>query len=57
VNGVFSIFLILPTALGPGVHSHPDINEYQKHKIMFLRSRERPVSRADNLIAICEPPV
>jgi hypothetical protein len=26
-----------------------------KRKIMFLGSRERPVRKADNLTAICEP--
>jgi hypothetical protein len=28
----FSIYLILPATLGPGVHSVSDRNEYQKHK-------------------------
>jgi hypothetical protein len=28
----FSIYLILPAALGPGVHSASDRNEYQKQK-------------------------
>jgi hypothetical protein len=28
----FSIYLILPAALGPGVYSASNINEYQKHK-------------------------
>jgi hypothetical protein len=32
VNGFFSIFLILPAALGPRVYSDPNINEYQKQK-------------------------
>jgi hypothetical protein len=27
-----SIYLILPVALGPGVYSAPNRNEYQKHK-------------------------
>jgi hypothetical protein len=27
-----SIYLILPAALGPGVYSASNINEYQKHK-------------------------
>jgi hypothetical protein len=27
-----SIYIILPVALGPGVHSSSNINEYQKHK-------------------------
>jgi hypothetical protein len=28
----FSIFLILPEGLGPGVYSAPNMNEYQKQK-------------------------
>jgi hypothetical protein len=28
----FSIYLILPAALGPGVHSASNSNEYQKQK-------------------------
>jgi hypothetical protein len=28
----FSIYLILPAALGPGVHSASNRNEYQKQK-------------------------
>jgi hypothetical protein len=53
----FYIYLILPAALGPGVYSAFNRNEYQKHKniIMFLRSKVRRVRRADNLTAICEP--
>jgi hypothetical protein len=31
-----SIYLILPVALGPGVHSTSNINEYQKQKKLFL---------------------
>jgi hypothetical protein len=27
----WTIYLILPTALGPGVYSASNINEYQKH--------------------------
>jgi hypothetical protein len=46
---------MLPTALGPEVYSASNINEYQKQKIMFLESRARPVRRADNLTAVCEP--
>jgi hypothetical protein len=29
---IFSIYLILPAALGPGVYSSPNKNEYQKQK-------------------------
>jgi hypothetical protein len=32
VNEFFSIYLIPPAALGPGVYSASDINEYQKQK-------------------------
>jgi hypothetical protein len=31
VNAFFFIFLILPAALGPGVYSTSNRNEYQKH--------------------------
>jgi hypothetical protein len=29
---IFSIYLVLPAALGPGVHSASNRNEYQKQK-------------------------
>jgi hypothetical protein len=29
---IFQIYLILPAALGPGVYSASNKNEYQKHK-------------------------
>jgi hypothetical protein len=32
----FSIYLILPGALDPEVHSASNINDYQKQKIIFL---------------------
>jgi hypothetical protein len=32
VNAFFSIYLIHPAALGPGVYSASDRNEYQKQK-------------------------
>jgi hypothetical protein len=55
----FSIYLILPAALGPGVYSVSNIlvNEYQKQqkKKKNSRSRARPVRRANNLAAICQP--
>jgi hypothetical protein len=44
-----------PTALGPGVYSASNRNENQKQKINVSGSRARPVRRADNLAAICEP--
>jgi hypothetical protein len=51
----FSMYLILPAATGPGVHSASNRNEYQKQKNNVLGSREWPVRRTDNLSAICEP--
>jgi hypothetical protein len=32
VNEFFLIYLNLPASLGPGVHSAPNRNEYQKQK-------------------------
>jgi hypothetical protein len=32
VNDFFSIYLIVPAALGPGVYSASNRNEYQKQK-------------------------
>jgi hypothetical protein len=32
VTDFFSIYLILPAALGPGIYSVSNRNEYQKHK-------------------------
>jgi hypothetical protein len=54
---IFSIYLMLPAALGPGVHSASNRNEYQKQKKMFLGSKARPVRRADNLTTIYKPVV
>jgi hypothetical protein len=34
VNEFFSIYLILPVTLGPGVYSASNRNEYQKRKIV-----------------------
>jgi hypothetical protein len=51
----FLIYLIVPAALGPGVYSSSNRNEYRKHKKKFLRSKVRPVHRTDNLSAISEP--
>jgi hypothetical protein len=49
-----SIYLILPAALGLGVYSASNIN-ITSIQIMFLGSKTRPVRRADNLAAVCEP--
>jgi hypothetical protein len=51
---VFSIYLILPATLDPGVYSASNRNEYQKQKEMCLRSRVQPVLEADNLTTICD---
>jgi hypothetical protein len=55
VNEFFSIYLILPVTLGPGIYLASNRNEYQKQKKMFLGSRAQPVRVADNLTTICEP--
>jgi hypothetical protein len=45
---------ILPAALGPGIHSASNRNEYHKQKKkMFLESRARPASKSDNLSRQC----
>jgi hypothetical protein len=49
------IYIILPAALGSGVHSACNRNEYQKQLKMFLKNRARPTCKTDNLTAICEP--
>jgi hypothetical protein len=51
----FSIYLILPAALGLDVYSASRRDEYQKQKIIFLGSRALPVRKADNLTTIREP--
>jgi hypothetical protein len=43
----------IPAALGPGIHSASNRHEYQL--VMFLGSKARPMGKADNLSAICEP--
>jgi hypothetical protein len=50
----FSIYLILPAAIDPGVYSASDINDYQRQKRkMFVRSKTRSVPKANNLSDIC----
>jgi hypothetical protein len=52
----FYHYLILPVALGPGVYSASNRNEYQKHKNNVSGGvKQRPVCRADNLTTIYEP--
>jgi hypothetical protein len=48
---IFSIELILLAALGPGVYSASNRNEYQEK---ILGSRARPVRKADDFTAIFE---
>jgi hypothetical protein len=52
----FSIYLIFPTTLGLGLTQLLTDMSTRNIKIMlFLGSKVRPVRRADNLTAICEP--
>jgi hypothetical protein len=51
----FSIYLILPAALGPGFTQPLTEMSMKSRKIMFLRSIVWLVCRANNLTAICEP--
>jgi hypothetical protein len=58
VNEFFSIYLILPAALGHGFTQSLTEMSTRSIQIMFLGGgggRARPVSRTDNLAAICEP--
>jgi hypothetical protein len=55
MNNFFSIYLILPAALGSGADSASNRKEYQKQNVMFLRSRASPVHMADRVVAIREP--
>jgi hypothetical protein len=52
---LFSIYLIIPAALSPGVHWTLNRNEYQKHKNMFLKSRAQSVHEADSLTIAYDP--
>jgi hypothetical protein len=45
----------IPAGLAPGVYSASNRNEYQKQRNNVSGSRARPMRRADNLTAICEP--
>jgi hypothetical protein len=47
-DDIFSVYLILPAALSPGVYSVSHRNGYQKKK--FMGSRARPVGEADNSV-------
>jgi hypothetical protein len=50
----FSNYLSLLAALGPGVYSASNRNEYKKQRKKILWSLVQPVHKADNLIAMCE---
>jgi hypothetical protein len=53
---IFLIYLILPAALGPGIYSASNRNDYKKHTSNNVPgSKVRRVCRADNLTTICEP--
>jgi hypothetical protein len=52
-----SIYLILPVALGPGVYSASDGNEYQKHKNNFSGEYRAAGQWNEDLTAIYEPTV
>jgi hypothetical protein len=54
---IFSIYQILPAALGPGVYLASNRNEYKKQKQKFLGTRAQLELKADNPTAICEPTV
>jgi hypothetical protein len=51
---LFSIFLILPAALGAGVYSASNRNEYQKEKKIWGAERGQTLE-ADIFTAVCEP--
>jgi hypothetical protein len=45
----------IPAALGPGIYSTSNRNEYHKQKNNVSESSALPVRKADNLTAISEP--
>jgi hypothetical protein len=49
--------LNLSAALGLGIYSNSNRNEYQKQGKIFLWSGARPTLKADNVTNICEPNV
>jgi hypothetical protein len=51
----FKIYLIHPAALGPGIYSDSNRNNYQKQKNNVCGNKAQPVRNADNFTAICEP--
>jgi hypothetical protein len=57
VNEFSSVYLILLAALGPGVRSSSNRNDYQKLKNNVSGSKAWLVHRIDSLDAIFEPTV
>jgi hypothetical protein len=55
VNELFSIYLFLPSALGPEFTQPLTEMTIRSRKILFLRSRAWTVHRDGNFTAICEP--
>jgi hypothetical protein len=47
--------LTLPAALGPGVHSASNRNEYQKQKNNVSGEQSAASHKTDSLTVICEP--
>jgi hypothetical protein len=54
VTECFWIYLILPAALGPGLYSASNRNEYQKQTNNVSGCKTRPARTADNPTAICK---
>jgi hypothetical protein len=52
---IFSIYVILPAALGSGFTQPLREMSTRNIKKLFLGSKVRRVRRADNFTAICEP--
>jgi hypothetical protein len=50
---IFSIYLILLGALGPGVYT--EMSARNRKTKMFMGSRAQSPRNADNIAAICEP--
>jgi hypothetical protein len=52
---LLSIYLILPAVLGPEVYSVSKRNAFHSQKNALGGVKRRPVRKAYNLTAICEP--
>jgi hypothetical protein len=53
---LFPVYQILSAALGPGVYSASNKNEYQKQENkIFLESRGRSARSSDNISSVYEP--